>query len=613
MADKPVTREEKYLAYLTGNYTGELPKPITRKEKYLYELCLKGIGGEISPEEIKNAVNEYLEKNPVKPGATTEQAQQIEQNKKDVASLKEDIINHSKLYIGGEYTIIPMWFNKANGSDGNPTIDNTTRLISDLIQIPLKSTITVSRHISTVSCTLICFDENKKRTTTLYPIITEPIVLTENDCSYFRLLAQNKDGSDIPTSTGNTIYTVNASYVSEDKASIESLQNKVEYLSDVKIKRKNPQLFDRKNTSVGYMNTSGGVDSESTGYVHTEKIDVSEHIGETIYFSIDGWAKGIRFLCAFDSKNNAISSSGINDGSMITTKYVIPDGVNYVVITYVNPASKSSYAHFQAEYGGITEFCEYGSKDYLNLSLVDEYAFDSLNGKKWVVCGDSFTDGVLTTTFENGKYKGKRKTYPYFIGNRTGIDVVNFFGGGRTLAYPSSGTFANSLTNPSASWYYQNIPVDADYITIYLGINDGNHRSGSGTTVDGEDAAGVIPIGTVDDTTTSTYGGAWNEVLSWLITNRPFAHIGIIISNGCYDSTYRDLQIAIARKYGVPFIDLNGDDRTPVMIRSTNPNISSEVKRAVLIKQRVSESNTHPNDEAHEYESHFIESFLRSI
>lgn len=90
MADKPVTREEKYLAYLTGDYTGELPKPITRKEKYLYELCLKGMGGEISPEEIKNAVNEYLEKNPVKPGATTEQAQQIEQNKTDVASLKEE-------------------------------------------------------------------------------------------------------------------------------------------------------------------------------------------------------------------------------------------------------------------------------------------------------------------------------------------------------------------------------------------------------------------------------------------------------------------------------------------------------------------------------------------
>lgn len=90
MGDKPITREEKYLAYLTGDKTGNIPKPITREEKYLYELCLKGMGGEVSPEEIKSAVNEYLEKNPVKPGATTEQAQQIEQNKTDIGSLKED-------------------------------------------------------------------------------------------------------------------------------------------------------------------------------------------------------------------------------------------------------------------------------------------------------------------------------------------------------------------------------------------------------------------------------------------------------------------------------------------------------------------------------------------
>ena len=40
---------------------------------------------------IQRLVTEYFEKNPVKPGATTEQAQQIEQNKTDIASLKEDI------------------------------------------------------------------------------------------------------------------------------------------------------------------------------------------------------------------------------------------------------------------------------------------------------------------------------------------------------------------------------------------------------------------------------------------------------------------------------------------------------------------------------------------
>lgn len=148
MADKPVTREEKYLAYLTGDYTGEVPKPITRKEKYLYELCLKGMGGEISPEEIKNAVNEYLEKNPVKPGATTEQAQQIEQNKTDIASLKtetgslkEDISNKiTKFYASnqGETHITDsdngkiqdmMLYGKSS-QDGTPTPENPVEIKS---------------------------------------------------------------------------------------------------------------------------------------------------------------------------------------------------------------------------------------------------------------------------------------------------------------------------------------------------------------------------------------------------------------------------------------------------------------------------------------------------
>lgn len=60
MADNPITRKEKYLAKLTGSYTGNVPDPITRVEKYLYDLCQKGISG-LTPEEIENAVNKYLE------------------------------------------------------------------------------------------------------------------------------------------------------------------------------------------------------------------------------------------------------------------------------------------------------------------------------------------------------------------------------------------------------------------------------------------------------------------------------------------------------------------------------------------------------------------------
>ena len=152
-----------------------------------------------------------------------------------------------------------------------------------------------------------------------------------------------------------------------------------------------------------------------------------------------------------------------------------------------------------------------------------------------------------------------------------------------------------------------------------LGINDNHHASASSGT-DGEDTTGVIPIGTITDDTTATYYGAWNVVLTWLITNRPFAHIGIFVSNGCDAPTYREAQIAIAKKYGVPYIDLNGDERTPVMIRSQNTDIASAIRSAVTQKQAVDYDGTetgsvnlHPNYKAHEYESTFIEAFLRSI
>ena len=55
---KPITREEMYLAKLTGDYIWEVPKPITRKERYLYKLCIDGIG--TSKEAVAEAVHTYL-------------------------------------------------------------------------------------------------------------------------------------------------------------------------------------------------------------------------------------------------------------------------------------------------------------------------------------------------------------------------------------------------------------------------------------------------------------------------------------------------------------------------------------------------------------------------
>lgn len=64
---RPITRKEQYMSYLTGN-TDWYPKdPITREEQYLFYLCENGGigGGTVTPEQIQQAVDSYLEENPV--------------------------------------------------------------------------------------------------------------------------------------------------------------------------------------------------------------------------------------------------------------------------------------------------------------------------------------------------------------------------------------------------------------------------------------------------------------------------------------------------------------------------------------------------------------------
>lgn len=239
-----------------------------------------------------------------------------------------------------------------------------------------------------------------------------------------------------------------------------------------------------------------------------------------------------------------------------------------------------------------------------------------LYGKKWAVCGDSFSNGDFTNAtdsdyvIENGLYSGKNKVYGYLIGNRNNMTIQHLAVGGRTIATPADGTFTNCF---SYDGIYNSIDADTDYITLYFGINDSHHRIGA-VGNDGEETKGIIELGTIDDADNTTFYGAWNVVLDYLIENYPNAHIGIIVSNGCETDDYRVATIKIAKKYGIPYIDLNGDERTPCMIRSTNTSISKKVRTARTKQWAVNYgTNNHPNAQAHEYQSKFIESFLRSL
>lgn len=229
-----------------------------------------------------------------------------------------------------------------------------------------------------------------------------------------------------------------------------------------------------------------------------------------------------------------------------------------------------------------------------------------LAGKTYVAIGDSFTAPIGSEVIEGGRYDGQSKVYPYIIGNRNDMNVLN---------QGQSGSVLNSYL---ANARYNSIPAETDYITIWYGINDTGHNIGVGT-VDDEPAA----ISAEGDTTTC---GGFNFFFKWLLTNRPFAHVGVIVTDFC-GQTRREAIMACCEKWGIPYLDLYNPTipmiRTRGNTRYTHDTaiaplgyveVCSEAKtlrNTVFASDGV--SNIHPNNTCHEWQSNIIENFMRGL
>ena len=235
-------------------------------------------------------------------------------------------------------------------------------------------------------------------------------------------------------------------------------------------------------------------------------------------------------------------------------------------------------------------------------------------GKKWVACGDSFTEGDFSGYTDANGLSGKQspelydsikkmyKTYPWWIGERNHMTVINEAKCGTIMSLDKSyvedpENVAITTRNPFSLNRYKAIPDDADYITLWFGINDSSHTN----------------LGTIEDTTNETFYGAWNVVLPYLIEHYPLAKIGIIITNRG-NADYRKALREVALKWGIPYLDMMGDPQVPVLMYRENELALDKTAGDLRYNTfRVSASNGHPNLKAHEYQSTFIENFLRSL
>jgi len=228
-------------------------------------------------------------------------------------------------------------------------------------------------------------------------------------------------------------------------------------------------------------------------------------------------------------------------------------------------------------------------------------AFDSkLSNKVWYVIGDSFSHGDWSginpePTITEGIYKGELPVYPYLIGNRTGCIVKNIAVSGTTLSVVDD----RSFSFPKTGKLYKTDFSSADLITIYYGINDSHNK---------------VPIGSIDDTDVSTFYGAYNTTIKYLTEKYPKAKIGIIVSNDCETADYPNATVAVAEKWGIPYLDLDGGIgcQTVLGCSSRNP-ASDEEKMQALLDQRVSTTNGHPNELGHQIVSECVENWINEF
>lgn len=482
MVDKPVTREEKYLAYLTGDYKGELPKPITRKEKYLYELCLKGMGGEISPEEIKNAVNEYLEKNPVKPGATTEQAQQIEQNRTDVASLKEET---GSLKEDLNNILSPNLFNPKDAKE-NTAInqDDGTEMSFDgwlatgYIPVSKNDVLYFSSNEEPIPYSTGAFyDKNKQRVDSFgNPNNNNNITVTSDGYARFSFVTapmnlQIEKGSRTTyVPYGELKVKVEVDNIKEDVTNIKVDVTKIR-TEVTKIQEDHTNLFNKDTVTKGAVLTENGYfDSNFSGWDSSDYIPVKP--GMTLYFSSNELPIGAASTGAyFDADKKYLS--GINNEPTVLT---IPDGAYYLRFSK-NGGLGDNLNTLKIEQHGITKFTPYGELYVtVNESALPSSILPKWKGLKILTLGDSITamGGVNGWTYWIKQYLLADKVVNVSVAGSTWQDKVasQIYDGN-----PQPSTDGNVMGNQVQKVLNAKANGDADYqdfdvITFSFGTND---------------------------------------------------------------------------------------------------------------------------------------------
>lgn len=159
-----------------------------------------------------------------------------------------------------------------------------------------------------------------------------------------------------------------------------------------------------------------------------------------------------------------------------------------------------------------------------------------LSGKILAVTGDSIAAGAGTGGTGYGE----------MIATANNMTIQNISEGGATIT-PAQGSFCISTSISS-------LRSDADYVLLEGGGNDAGRIYTLGT----------LTSGYTDTLDTSTFAGAFENMLKSALTRFPEAKIGYIFIHKTFDrfdsrttGSYYNVAKAACEKWGIPYCDLN--------------------------------------------------------
>lgn len=193
-------------------------------------------------------------------------------------------------------------------------------------------------------------------------------------------------------------------------------------------------------------------------------------------------------------------------------------------------------------------------------------------GKKYCAIGDSTTAGLNATT-----------DYCLIVSNKLGMKYVNLAISGTSIA-----TRKNQENEMCSR--VQEIPKDADIITILGGTND---------------AGSKVPIGTMQDRTSESFYGACHLLFGGVKENFSNKKIGVITPLPRVTTTegimekYCKVIKDVATFYSLPVLDL-------LNFPEIDPNLGDN-------KIKFMPDGLHPNNDGYEQIAKKVEAFIKTL